>query len=63
MKQLAVYLHDEMLNLDDPVRIQVNGQVLWQKPVRRNVQVLLEEARVRSDRAMIFSARVVLNLP
>jgi hypothetical protein len=63
VRQLAVYLDDKMLNLDAPVRIQVNGQVLWQKPVRRSLEVLLEEARTRSDRAMVFSGRVVLNLP
>ena len=63
VKQLAVYLDDKMLDLDAPVRIAVNGRVLWQKPVRRSLQVLLEDARTRSDRSMVFSARVVLNIP
>lgn len=63
VKQLAIYLDDKMLDLDAPVRIQVNGQVLWQKPVRRSLQVLLEDARTRADHSMVFSGRVVLNLP
>ncbi len=63
VKQLAIYLSDKMLNLDAPVRITVNGRVLWQKPVRRSLPVLLEHARRRGDRSMLFSARVVLNIP
>jgi hypothetical protein len=63
VQQLGIYLNDKMLNLDAPVRIRVNGQVLWQKPVRRSLEVLLEEVRTRADRSMIFSGRVVLNLP
>lgn len=61
--QLAIFLNDKMLNLDAPVRIQVNGQVRWQKPVRRSLEVMLEDSRIRVDRSMVFSGRVTLNLP
>jgi predicted esterase len=63
VQQLAISLDDKMLNLDAPVRIVVNGRVLWNKPVRRSLPVLLEDARQRGDRSMVFSARVVLNIP
>ena len=63
VRQLGIYLSDEMLDLDAPVKIRVNGRLLWQKPLRRSLEILLEDSRLRGDRSMVYSARVVLNVP
>ena len=62
VRKLRIYLDDEMVDLDRPVTITVNGRTLHDKKVKRSVDVLIEEARRRGDRSMTFSAFVELKI-
>ena len=63
IREAGLYKSERVIETPQEARIEVNGRVLWQKPVRRSLEVLLEDSRTRADRSMVFSARVTLNLP
>ena len=60
VRELRVWLDDEMVDLDKPVTIHVNGKKLHDATVKRSVDALIDEARRRGDRGMTFSASVDL---
>jgi predicted esterase len=61
--RVAVFLPDDVLDLDAEVTIAVEGRgVMFQGLVPRDRRFLLTEARRRSDRSMLFANRVTLLL-
>jgi predicted esterase len=60
VKELRLFLDDALVDLDKPVLIVVNGKKLHDAPVKRSVEVLLEEAHRRRDTSMTFTALVDL---
>ncbi len=55
-KGLRIWLDDAMVDLDKPVTVTVNGKKRFDAVAKRSVDVLIDEARRRHDRAMTFSA-------
>jgi hypothetical protein len=56
--RLKVRLSDEMMDLDQPVRIQQSGSELFSGPVERTIRVIAKTLEERSDPAMIFCSEV-----
>ncbi len=60
--QLCVLLHDELLDLDKPVRVSVNGRVMHDGVVKRDASVQLRTLAGYGDPAMTASAELVFAL-
>jgi dienelactone hydrolase len=60
VRELRVWLSDAMMDLDRPVVVTLNGRKVHDAVVKRSVETLVDEARRRGDRSMIFSACVDL---
>ena len=57
---LRVYLNDELLNLDQPIRIVRNGKEIFNGSVARSGAVMLKSLAERGDPAYMFPAEVVV---
>ncbi|MBN2489770.1 MAG: hypothetical protein JXQ29_02850 [Planctomycetes bacterium] len=58
--RLIVYLSDDMVDLDRPVKIWVNGQLKVDRVVPRSAQFLLEHIDQTRDRGRTFANQVVV---
>jgi len=58
ISEVSVYLADELLDLDLPVTIVVNGGLWHEGVVARDPVLALEHARERLERTMVFAARI-----
>ncbi|MCC6747088.1 MAG: hypothetical protein IT371_05470 [Deltaproteobacteria bacterium] len=61
--RVGLYLADELVALDAPVRVLLGGKVLHEGKVARDRALLLTEAHRRAERSMLFAARLALDLP
>jgi poly(3-hydroxybutyrate) depolymerase len=62
-KQLVVLLRDEMLNLDEPVRVSVRGNEVLNQQVKRTVANIAKTLIDRGDRQAVFYASVSVDIP
>lgn len=60
--ELFVLLHDDLLDLDKPVKVVVNGKVFHEGPVERNAAVQLRTLVGYGDPAMVASGELVFVL-
>lgn len=60
---LVVHLDDELLDLDKPVRIMVNGAEAFSGKVARSAAVIAETTARTGDPGRVFTARVEIPLP
>ena len=56
--ELTVMLADELLDLDQTVAIEVNGETWFEGAVERSPHLALTSARERSERSMVFASEV-----
>ena len=63
VRQLTVFLHDALVDMDKRVRIHVNGRTRWRKKVKRDMQFMLEHVREDYDTGRIFYNEVTINVP
>ena len=56
--QLSVLLADELVDLDGPITIRVDGEIWFQGAVARDPRLALEYARRRQERSMVVAGRV-----
>lgn len=61
--QLSVYLADELVDMDLPVIVNVNGSVWHEGVVERSPGFALEHARERQERTMVLAARLTSMVP
>jgi poly(3-hydroxybutyrate) depolymerase len=59
--KIEVFLSDDMVNLDRPVRIFLNGRQVHDKVVPRSVEFLLRHIEKTRDRGRAFANKVVLD--
>ena len=57
-RELTLYLHDRLVDLDKPLEIWVNGVKEFSGTVPRSVATALEEARALDDERRVSAARV-----
>ena len=60
---LRVYLNDELLNLDQPIRIVRNGKEVFKGSVSRSGAVMLKSLSERGDPSYMFPSEVVVGSP
>lgn len=53
-----VYLSDALVDLDLPVKVVIDGETVHDGLLTRDRRLLLEQARLRSERSMLFAAKV-----
>lgn len=61
--KIGVCLIDDMVDLDQPVKITLNGAVVHDGPVARNIDFLIDTMVRTGDPAMAFAARVDIDVP
>ncbi|MCK5799376.1 MAG: hypothetical protein KAI47_19430 [Deltaproteobacteria bacterium] len=59
---VTLYLSDDLVDLDLPIHVVVDSKVVHDGKVPRDAHVLLRQARLRSERAMIFAAKIDIPL-
>ena len=62
-RSVTVYLHDQLLDLDKPVVVTVNGELVFEGAVKRSILVGLEQARRLRDRGRAYPAAVRIDVP
>jgi predicted esterase len=61
--QIHVFLNDRLVNLDEPLIVRINGEIVHHGMVERSMRVALEEARRLGDERRVYSARLTLQVP
>ena len=62
-RTLKVYLHDGLVNLDQPTEIWINGEKVFSEKVNRSIRVALEQVRSLGDERRIYAAEVMVKVP
>lgn len=62
-RELTLYLNDELINLDEPLTVAVNGRRVFSGTVPRSVRTALEEARLLKDERRVYAARLTVEVP
>ncbi len=60
VKELKVFLTDELLDLDKPVRITWNDSIVFEGKVERSVQAALDDCKARRERGLPYPAAVTV---
>lgn len=61
--ELTLFLNDELVNLDEPIVVSVNGVPVFEGTVERSMLVALEEARRSGNERQVYAARVRVRVP
>ena len=59
-QRLHIYLNDQMLDLDKPVRVVVNGRTVFESVVEQSADVTAEVFEQRGDPASVYTAKLVI---
>jgi predicted esterase len=59
----TIFLHDSMLNLDKPLKVEVNGKKKFSGLVKRSPRTAVQEALRRNDRNAVYAASVEVEVP
>jgi hypothetical protein len=62
-REVTLYLHDRIVDLDKPVEVWVNGVKAFSGVVPRSIATALEEARSLGDERRIYAARLSIKVP
>lgn len=63
VRQYTLFFHDTMVDVTRPLTVLTNGQVSFRGKITEGLPVLLGEARVRKDPAMLFTASATIQVP
>jgi hypothetical protein len=62
-RTITLFLHDQLVDLDRPVTVTVNGTQAFKGLLKRSAATALEEARGLGDERRITAARLKLDVP
>ncbi len=62
-RELTLYLNDELIDLDEPLTVAINGRRVFSGTVPRSVRTALEEARLLKDERRVYAARLTVEVP
>ncbi len=62
-REVTLYLHDRLVDLDQPVEIRVNGATVFNGAVARSIPFALRQARQLGDERRISAAMVTVKVP
>jgi predicted esterase len=60
--ELIIYLNDEMLDLDQKVDVEYEGEIIYSKKPERSITTIWETMYSRNDPNQVFSARIEVSL-
>jgi pimeloyl-ACP methyl ester carboxylesterase len=60
--KVTVFLSDEMLDLDTPIKVEINGQEKFSGKVKRSAVTAVKEALRRNDRNAVFAASIEIDI-
>lgn len=58
---MILFLRDEMMNLDQPITVTVNGKTVFQDRVERNISTIKFTIEERGDYQQIYTAQIPIN--
>ncbi len=58
-ESLTLYLSDDMVDLDKPVKVHINGRLMHDNRVSRDVKFMLDHIRDTGDRSRAFANRLI----
>jgi predicted esterase len=61
--KIIVFLSDNMVNLDKPVKVEINGKQKFSGTVKRSACTAVEEALRRNDRGAVYAAYLEFDVP
>ncbi|TJZ61280.1 alpha/beta hydrolase [Sphingobacterium olei] len=59
-RELNINLNDQLLDLDKPVSVTMNGRVVFRKKVKRSLETIRKTIREYQDPTMVFSVKLIL---
>ena len=62
VRELTLYFHPEMVDMEKPVRIKVNGKEAYNDVLTVDPTIMLEDARRYDDRGRIYWAKIELSI-
>jgi hypothetical protein len=62
-RRLTFHLSDRLVNLDEPVRIRVNGEQVFEEKVNRSILVAIDDALRLGDTERFATAVVTVDVP
>lgn len=63
ISSVRLYLHDAMVNLDQPVKVLANGNPAFEGKVERSIEFLFRHIDETKDRGRVFSAAIDVPVP
>jgi predicted esterase len=63
VRTIDVFFHDELVDMDRPVTVWINGERVYEGEVERSVSFALEEARERPGYGRPYAATLELDVP
>ena len=63
VSEITLFLNDRLVNLDEPITVRVNGEVVHEGRLERSMRVALEEARRLGDERRVYAARLTVAVP
>jgi hypothetical protein len=62
IEQLVLRVNDQMINLDRPLTVRVQGKEVFNGSVNRTIGIIAKTLMERSDPTSIFSAEVTVSV-
>ncbi len=62
-REITLYLHDRLVDLDKPIEVWINGTKAFAGAVPRSIATALEEARGLADEGRIYAAKLRIKVP
>jgi hypothetical protein len=62
-REITLYLHDRLVDLDKPLEVWINGTKAFAGTVPRSIATALEEARGLADERRIYAAKLRVKVP
>lgn len=63
IKTLRLYLADELVDMEKPLKILVNGKSIYSGKIERNIRTILDSVKKMNDQEALFSAYIDLTIP
>ena len=61
--RVTLYLHDRLVDLDQPIEVVVNGVSMFKGPIARSLSVALEQQRLLRDPGQTYAATLSVEVP
>ena len=63
VKRYTLFLNDALVDFSRPIIVKTNGVKSFEGLVNPSLEILLQDARQRTDVHILYSAKLTINLP